>query len=101
MLPNTSKSSGNKVERYVGNQNRPSISNSLPRSAIASTVVKVFDDSSGSDDDLGLEAKRILRARKKEREQIESLGPLVPIDTDCSNLPLSFTDGTGNVEALQ
>ena len=52
-----------------------------------STIVKTFDDSSGSDEDLGLEAKRILRTRKKEIEHIESLGPVVPIDTD---LPILF-----------
>ena len=44
-----------------------------------------MDTSSGSDDDLGLEARRIMRARKKEQQHIQSLGPLVPIDSENSN----------------
>ena len=55
-----------------------------------STIVKFFGDSSGSEDDLGLEAKRIIRARKKEKEHLESLGPIVPIDSNCSNLTQQF-----------
>ena len=50
-----------------------------------STIVKYLDTSSGSDDDLGLEARRIMRARKKEQQHMQSLGPLVPIDGENSN----------------
>jgi len=41
-----------------------------------------MESDSGSDNDLSNEAKRIMKRRKKEKEQLERLGSLVPIDTD-------------------
>merc|ERR1712097_144379 len=45
-------------------------------------VIDNLGDSSGSEDDLGTEAKRILRKRKKEKEKLAKLGKLIPIGTD-------------------
>ena len=40
-------------------------------------------ESDSDEDDLSNEAKRIMKKRKKEKEQLAKLGPLVPIDTEA------------------
>jgi len=43
------------------------------------TVILDLGDSSGSEEDLGLEAKRIMRDRRRENDRLKSLGNLVPL----------------------
>ena len=54
-----------------------------------SYVVKFLDDDSGSDDGLNLETRRIMRERRREQKRIEQLGPLLPIDDECSTTALA------------
>jgi hypothetical protein len=56
-----------------------------------SVIMRYLDNSSGSDDDIGPEARRIMNDRKKDRKRIEELGPLVPIDMDVDEPTASTT----------
>merc|ERR1711915_6030 len=63
--------------------------------SLDSIIVKDLGDDSGSDDDLTIEAKRIMRDRKREKQQLEKLGTLTPISTSTlsssSSVPLGHS----------
>lgn len=66
---------------------------SMPRPSIVS---KHFDNSSGSEEDLTLGARRVMRQRKHEQENRKKLGSLVPI-----NGPTSSTGNSQPVEVIR
>ena len=45
-------------------------------------IVDDLGNDSGSDDDLGAEAKRIRQKHLQERKKLKKLGTLIPIDTE-------------------
>merc|ERR1719447_1412045 len=56
-----------------------------PSSLLLSADTSVIDNlatDSGTDDEMSIEAKRILRLKKLEREKLQKLGKLIPIDTE-------------------
>jgi len=63
-------------------------------------VVDDLGDSSGSDDDLGPEAKRILRKRKLEKQKLAKLGKLIPIETELDQDTISIAESISNAQPL-
>merc|ERR1712134_200686 len=60
--------------------------------SLDSIVVRDLGDDSGSDDDLTIEAKRVMRERKRDKQQLEKLGTLTPIvstSTEAASIPVS------------
>merc|ERR1719447_2535402 len=56
-----------------------------PSSLLLSADTSVIDNlatDSGTDDEMSIEAKRILRLKKLERDKLQKLGKLIPIDTE-------------------
>ena len=56
------------------------LSQDLTQASQSSSIVRNLDDSSGSDDDLGVEARKIMKKRKDEQKRLDALGPLIPIN---------------------
>jgi len=65
-----------------------SMSGATPRHSLLpspDTSAMIIDDlayDSGSDDEMSIEAKRVLRRKKLEREKLQKLGKLIPIETE-------------------
>jgi len=84
----------------------PSVSNAQAASTYSSgsftqrpsVIKKYLDNSSGSDEDLNLEARRIMRQRKKEQERLERLGPMIPLDQSDFTADDSATSSASSEE---
>jgi len=62
--------------------------------------IKHLDSSSGSDDDLNLEARRVMRQRKKEKERLEKLGPMVPLVLESDADPVTPSGSILDIPAI-
>jgi len=71
---------------------------SVTNSTVRRSTLKNLDSSSGSDDDLNLEARRIMRQRKKEKERLEKLGPMIPLVVNSDSDTALAEEGTSYVE---
>merc|ERR1711973_340282 len=71
--------------------------------SLDSIVVRDLGDDSGSDDDLTIEAKRVMRERKREKQQLEKLGTLTPIvstSTEATSIPASLASSKMGMDPI-
>jgi len=63
-------------------------------------VVGYLGSSSGSDDEMSIEAKRITRRKKLEREKLQQLGKLIPLDTAIETEVIRLAESNSAAYAL-
>jgi len=67
------------------------------------TSTMIIDDlayDSGSDDEMSIEAKRVLRRKKLEREKLQKLGKLIPIETQNEPEIIKLAESQSEAYAL-
>merc|ERR1711911_223326 len=67
------------------------------------TSTMIIDDlayDSGSDDEMSIEAKRVLRRKKLEREKLQKLGKLIPIETENEPENIKLAESQSEAYAL-
>merc|ERR1719312_64817 len=72
---------------------------SLLLSADTSVIENLAIDS-GTDDEMSIDAKRILRLKKLEREKLQKLGKLIPIDTENETDSIELAASNSEAYAL-
>jgi len=63
-------------------------------------IVDYLGNSSGSDDEMSIEAKRVTRRKKLEREKLQKLGKLIPLDTEIETEMISLAESNSAAYAL-
>jgi len=76
---------------------RPSL---LPSPDTSTMIIDDLAYDSGSDDEMSIEAKRVLRRKKLEREKLQKLGKLIPLETENEPEIIKLAESQSEAYAL-
>jgi len=95
--PSTSRVSSSVSGGTSGATARQSL---LPSPDTSTMIIDDLAYDSGSDDEMSIEAKRVLRRKKLEREKLQKLGKLIPIETENEPEKIKLAESQSEAYAL-